>query len=185
MRICRYVMLAVLLVAATGCKMLTGPDKKGEFRLSSEKFLSGSTYYQLGYSFEDNEFYKFPYEKDPLPDIINEGYRIIEEGGQYELPGFNTPDQVHGFALAGEFESMDDARSFYNDYSSADNDLQFVTVSDTVEEFQVWVQRTSAGNYVKMLIKEVESLEGEAGNKYSEALLEYTYQPDGSREFPD
>jgi hypothetical protein len=43
---------------------------------------------------------------------------------------------------------------------------------------------TSAGNYVKLLVKEAESLEGEEGNKYSEVLLDYTYQPNGSKDFP-
>ena len=181
----RYVVLVVLILASAGCKMFRGPDRTGEFLLSSERFLGTVTYYQFGYSFEDNEFYRFPYEKDPLPDIINEGYRVLEGEGTIELPGFNIPGQKNGFALAGEFETLDDARSFYNGYLEVEEQLQFVTLSDTVEAFQVWVQKTSAGNYVKMLVKEVASLEGDQGNKYSEALMEYTYQPNGSTEFPD
>ena len=179
----RNVVLIFLVLASTSCKMLFGPDKTGEFRLSSEK--SGTeVYYLYGYSYEDSEFYRFPYEKDPLPDIINEGYRIIGASGQYELPGFNTPGQTNGFALVGEFETLDDARNFYKDYKQVEDNLQFVTLSDTVEAFQVWVQKTSAGNYVKLLVKEVSSLEGDLGNKYSEALMDYTYQPNGSTEFP-
>ena len=180
----RYVLLLVLILTSAGCKMLFGPDKTGEFRLSSEK--SGTeVYYLFGYSYEDSEFYRFPYEKDPHPDIINEGYRIIEEDGQYELPGFNTPGQMNGFALVGEFANLDDARDFYNEYFTVEEGLQFSVVSDIVEAYQVWVQQTSAGNYVKLLVKEVASLEGEEGNKYSEALLKSTYQPNGSRNFPD
>jgi len=63
--------------------------------------------------------------------------------------------------------------------------LQFAVETGIVEAYQVWVQLTSAGNYVKLLLKEVESLEGEGGDKYSEVLLDYTYQPNGSRDFPD
>jgi len=180
----RLVLLVVLILTSAGCKLFRGPDRTGEFRLSSEK--SGTeTYYLYGYSYEDGEFYRYPYEQDPLPDIINEGYRIIGEGGQYELPGFNTPGQTNGFALVGEFETLSDARSFYNSYKKVESGLQFETVSDTVELYQVWVQKTSAGNYVKLLVKEVESLEGDLGNKYSEVLLDYTYQPNGSTDFPD
>lgn len=179
----RNVVLVFLVLASTGCKMLFGPDKTGEFRLSSEK--SGTeVYYLYGYSYEESDFYRFPYEKDPLPDIINEGYRIIEGSGQYELPGFNTPGQTNGFALVGEFGTLAEAQSFYDGYKKVEENLQYVTVSDIVEPFQVWIQKTSAGNYVKLLVKEVSSLEGDLGNKYSEALLEYTYQPNGSREFP-
>jgi hypothetical protein len=180
----RYVLLLALILTSAGCKMLFGPDKTGEFRLSSEK--SGTeVYYLFGYSYEDSEFYRFPYEKDPYPDIINEGHRVLDGDETIELPGFNTPGQVNGFALVGEFENLDDARDFYNGYSTVEEGLQYSVVSDIVEAYQVWVQQTSAGNYVKLLVKEVASLEGEAGNKYSEVLLDYTYQPNGSRDFPD
>jgi hypothetical protein len=180
----RSVILLLLILSLGGCKMFFGPDKTGEFRLSSER--SGTeVYYLFGYAYEDSEFYRFPYEKDPQPDIINEGFRILEEDGQYELPGFNTPGQMNGFALVGEFANLDDARDFYNGYDTVEEDLQYSVVGDIVEAFQVWVQKTAAGNYVKLLVKEVASHEGEQGNKYSEALLEYTYQPNGSRDFPD
>ena len=180
----RYVLLLALILTSAGCKMLFGPDKTGEFRLSSEK--SGTeVYYLFGYSYEDSEFYRFPYEKDPYPDIINEGHRVLDGDETIELPGFNTPGQVNGFALVGEFENLDDARDFYNAYSTVEEGLQYSVVSDIVEAYQVWVQQTSAGNYVKLLVKEVASLEGEAGNKYSEVLLDYTYQPNGARDFPD
>jgi hypothetical protein len=180
----KHVLLIALTMMLAGCKLLRGPDRTGEFRLSSEKFLAES-YYLFGYSYEDSEFYRYPYKQDPIPDIINEGFRVIEEGGQYELPGFNTPGQMNGFALLGTFESLADARTLYNDYKKVGDDLQFVTVSDTVKQYQVWVQQTVVGNYVKLLVKEVKSLEGEEGNKYSEALIEYTYQPNGSKDFPD
>ncbi len=180
----RYVLLLALILTSAGCKMLFGPDKTGEFRLSSEK--SGTeVYYLFGYSYEDSEFYRFPYEKDPSPDIINEGHRVLDGDETIELPGFNTPGQKNGFALVGEFANLDDARDFYNGYFTVEEGLQYSVVSDIVEAYQVWVQQTSAGNYVKLLVKEAASLEGEAGNKYSEVLLDYTYQPNGSRDFPD
>lgn len=180
----RYVLLGALIFLSAGCKMLRGPDRTGEFRLSSEKTLSGDTFYQFGYAYEDSEFYRFPHEKDPSPDIINEGYRVLEGGETIELPGFNTPGRTNGFALVGEFTSLDEAKDFYKNYKTVEDGLQFAVVSDIVEEFQVWVQLTSAGNYVKLLVKEAESLESEEGNKYSEVLLDYTYQPNGSKDFP-
>lgn len=180
----RYVMLVALVLLSAGCKMLFGPDKTGEFRLSSEKTLSGDTFYQLGYTYEDSDFYRFPHEKDPSPDIINEGFRVLEGGETIELPGFNTPGRSNGFALVGEFMNLDDAQDFYDNYKRVEDNLQFAVVSDIVEEFQVWIQLTSAGNYVKLLVKEAESLEGEEEDKYSEVLLDYTYQPNGSKDFP-
>jgi len=179
----RYVLLLALILTSAGCKMF-GPDKTGEFRLSSEKFLADS-YYLFGYSYEDSEFYRFPFEKDPSPDIINEGTRVLQGDETIELSSFNTPGQTNGFALVGEFSNLDDAKDFYKDYKRVEDGLQFAVESSIVEAYQVWVQQTSVGNYVKLLVKEVASLEGEEGNKYSEALLKYTYQPNGSRDFPD
>ncbi len=178
----RVVLLAVLILASAGCKMFRGPDKKGEYRLSSEKFLAES-YYLFGYSYEDSEFYRYPFEKDPVPDIINEGYRVLQGDETIELPGFTTPGRMNGFALIGEFDNLEDAEDYYKDYKSVDDGLQYSVESEIVEAYQVWIQKTSTGNYVKLLVREAESLEGEEGNKYSEVLIEYTYQPNGSRDF--
>lgn len=180
----RFVLLLALILTSTACKMLFGPDKTGEIRLSSEKF-GEEVYYLFGYSYEDSEFYRFPYEKDPTPDIINEGTRVLQGETTIELPSFNTPGNTNGFALVGEFSNLDDARDFYNDYKRVEDGLQFVVGTNIVEAYQVWVQMTSAGNYVKLLLKEVESLEGDGGDKYSEVLMAYTYQSNGSKNFPD
>ena len=173
-----------MIIAANGCDIFGGADESGEIRLSSEKFGS-SSYHLLGYKYEDGEFYRYPYQGDPVPDIINEGYLIIDGGGLTSLPGFNTPGQMNGFALVGEFENLDDARNYYKDYAEVEDGLQFETVSDTVELYQVWVQLTEIGNYAKLLIKDIKHLEGEGGSVYNDVILNYTYQPDGSTKFPD
>jgi len=167
----------------SACGRLFGPDKEGEISLSSETF--GDSYYLFGYSYEKGEFYKFQFQGEPIPDIINDGFRVLVGGEVKSLPGFSTPGQVNGFALVGEFETMDDASSFYKGYDRVEEGLQFETISDTVELYQVWVQQTQAGNYVKLLIKDVSFLETESGSPYNEVLLEYTYQADGSLSFPD
>ena len=180
----RYVLLLALILTSAGCKMFRGPDKTGEFRLSSEKYLAES-FYVFGYSYEDSEFYRYQYEKDPLPDIINEGYRVLDGDETIELPGFNTPGQMNGFALVGEFENLEEARNFYSGYGEVENGLQFETVSDTVELYQVWVQQTEIGNYAKLLVKDILHLEGEGSTVYNDVILDYTYQSDGSTKFTD
>jgi len=180
----RIVLLTAVLLLAPGCKFLRGPDRTGEFRLSSEGILGESTFYWIGYSYEESEYYRYPFEKDPLPDLINLGYRVIGGDGQSTLPGFNTPGSTNGFALVGEFENIGEARGFFNDYIQAANDLQFEVDSDTVELYQVWVQKTSIGNYAKLLVTNIETFDGEGTSKYNEVVCEYTYQPNGSRDFP-
>jgi hypothetical protein len=180
----RYVVLIALIVATAGCEALTGPKRTGEIQLSSKLFGTDS-YYLLGYSYENSEYYKFPYQGEPIPDIINEGYRTYEGSKQVVLPGFNTPGLMNGFALVGEFESLENARTFYKDYTTVGNDLQFEMKSDTVELFQVWIQMTGLGNYVKLLVKDIENIQGEPGTTYKEINMEYTYQPNGTSTFPD
>ncbi len=182
-RVLSIVLVFLASLTTVGCKAFRGPDKTGEFHLSSETF--GETYYLFGFSYEDSELYRFQYQGDPLPDIINEGYRILVDGEVISLPGFNTPGKMNGFALVGAFGTLEDARSFYEGYTKVEDGLQFETVSDIVELYQVWVQKTKADNYVKLLVKDVVNLEGESGVPYNEVVLEYVYQPDGSTGFPD
>ncbi len=174
----------LLLILAGGCERWFGPEKSGEIQLSSQLFGSES-YYLFGFGYEQAEYYRYPYQGEPVPDIINEAYRMIDGGEVKVLPGFNIPAQVNGFALVGEFPTLAEARSFYDDYKEVEQGLQFETVSDTVELFQVWIQQTSLGNYVKLLVKDINTLQGESGDLYSEVVMEYVYQSDGTPEFPD
>jgi len=181
----RFLWIVAIILLVVGCESLKGPEEKGEFRLSSEKFGT-TTYHLLGYLYEESEFYRYPYQGDKIPDIINEGYRVLGEGGiVISLPGFNTPAQINGFALIGEFENLDGARSFYNEYDKVEEGLQFEAISDTVELYQVWVHQTSAGKYVKLLVKDIFDREGDSGASFNDVVLEYTYQPDGSATFPN
>ncbi len=164
------------------CEKQSGPDMEGEIRLSSQ--LNGTeSYYLFGYSFEEGEMYRYPGVAEGLPDIINEGIPVIGGTQQRSLPGFNTPGRVNGFALVGEFSSLIEAEVFFQDYQKVEDGLQYQVVSDTVKLYQVWVQQTSAGNYAKMLIREIHQSEGERGNPNNEVTLSYHYSNDGSAKF--
>jgi hypothetical protein len=182
-KIRRSALLLIAFLAISGCEGLIGPNRQGEIKLSSQ-FFGTDSYYLFGYAYEQGEFYRYPYQGEPIPDIINEAFRLV--GGDIKLlPGFNTPARTNGFALVGEFENLSSARDFYDTYVEVESDLQFEVTSDTVELYQVWVQKTSIDNYVKMLVTDIQNLEGEGGVTYNEVSLEYTYQPNGTSTFPD
>ena len=173
--------VAFLLVLA-GCEKETNPNLGGQITLSSQ--LHGTeSYYLYGFSFEQAEMYRFPQQGGTLPDIINEGFPVSNGSVELSEPGFNTPGRVNGFALVGEFSNLTDANTFFRDYTELEEGLEYKTVSDTVKLYQVWIQQTSAGNFVKMVIRDIEYLEAESGEAYNEVSLEYTYSPDGSTEF--
>ena len=182
MKIKGWIAAVSLLFLLGGCEDQSGPDLEGEITLSSQ--LSGTeSYYLFGYSFEDSEMYRYPRQGDPLPDIINEGILVIDGSEQRSLPGFNTPGRANGFALVGEFSSLNEAEEFFGNYRQVEDGLQYETVSDTVKLYQVWVQQTSLGHYAKMLIREIYQGETGTGNPYNEVSLNYHYSNDGSAEF--
>jgi hypothetical protein len=177
------ILAATLMVLAVGCDGFGGPDTEGDIVLSSQLFGSTS-YYLFGYSYEDSEFYKFQYAGEPIPDIINEGSLGYEGTELISRPVFTTPGDANGFALVETYETTEDARDFYKGYDRVEEGLQFELQSSVVELHQIWVQKTSAGNYVKILVKEINFISAESGKPYNEVSLEYTYQPDGSTSFP-
>lgn len=182
MKIKGLIFTIFVLILLPGCDKQSNPDMEGLITLSSQLFGT-SSYYLFGYHFEDSEMYRYRSQTDPLPDIINEGILVIDGTQQRSLPGFNTPERVNGFALVGEFSSLNEAENFYMDYQKVEDGLQYVTVSDTVKLFQVWVQHTSADNYAKMLIREIHQGEGSTGVPYNEVTLSYQYSNDGSAVF--
>ncbi|MGW8315022.1 MAG: hypothetical protein ACWGNV_05425 [Bacteroidales bacterium] len=175
----------VLIAGMNSCEVFRGPDKTGKIELSSQLFGTDS-YYLFGFQFENADYYRFPYQGDPEPDIMNDGIRILQDGEVAVIPQFNTPPgENRGFAKIGEFGNLEEARSFYESYHTVGNDLQFEILSDTVELYQVFVQKTAAGNFVKMLVTDIRFDESESGSKYTEVVMDYTYQPNGSSTFPE
>jgi len=186
------VMLGGLIaMGMNSCELFRGPDRSGEIQLSSELFGTDS-YYLFGYHYEDGEFYRFkipndPFQGDPVPDIINEPVRTLQNGEVAVLPQFTSPKKGEkvGLALIGNFQSLEEARNFYDDYSTVANDLQFEIESEIVELYQVWIQRTGDGNYAKLLVRDILYDQGETGNKYSIVVLDFTYEPNGSSTFKE
>ncbi len=170
------------LLVLVGCKKETKPNLGGQITLSSQ--LHGTeSYYLNGFFFEKAEMVRYPQQGETLPDIINEGFPVINGSEELSEPGFNTPGRVNGFALVGEFSNLTEANTYFSDYTEVEAGLEYETVSDTVKLYQVWVQQTSAGNFVKMVIRDIQYLEAESGEAYNEVSLEYTYSPEGSTEF--
>ncbi len=174
----------VMVLITGGCEAIRGPQRTGEIELSSQRFMS-ETYYLYGYSYEKADYFRFPFQGEPEPDIINEAFRALIGGSVVLLPGFNTPAQENGFALLGTFGTLEEAREFYKGYSKVEDGLQFEIVSDTVELYQVWLQHTVLGNYAKLLVRNIQNFEDESGAAYNLVNMDYTYQPDGSTSFSE
>lgn len=171
------VILSVLLL--TACEQ-TNKDTRGQVVISSAfNFEDASVF---GYNFELGKHTRYPSIGEPLPDIVVDQFRLID--GTVK-PGFTSPANNNGFALAGEFNSLKESLAFYeNKLDTFDVNADFSPSSDTVRAFQVWVLKTTLNKYVKLHVREVWT-EDDAAGQYIEVMIDYYYQPDGTARFPD
>lgn len=157
----------------------TNKDTRGQVVISSAfNFEDASVF---GYNFELDKHTRYPSVGEPLPDVIVDQFRLLD--GTVK-PGFTSPANTNGFALAGEFNTLKESLDFYeNELDSFDINADFSPSSDTVREFQVWVLKTTLNKYAKLHVREIWT-EDDAAGQYIEVMVDYYYQPDGSATFP-
>ena len=170
-------LFSVLLLSS--CEM-TNEDYRGQVVISSAfNFEDASVY---GFNFELGERTRYPSVGEPLPDIVVDQFRLLDGSVK---PGFTSPANTNGFALAGEFNDLKSSLDYFeNRLDTFDINADFSPSSDTVREFQVWVLKTTLNKYAKLHVREIWT-EEDATGKYVEVMFDYYYQPDGSATFPE
>ena len=172
--------MAVLFLVLTAYSCNKHVDhNRGEIILSSEFNFQTATL--SGYNFERGSFITYPSAEDHIPDILLDQFRLLD--GSIK-PGFSSPVNPFGFYLAGSFNNMDASTAFYSGLFEIDPAASFSPSSDTVRLYQVWVIKTSSGNYAKLQVKEVLEIPDNY-DTHVEIRLGYYYQPDGSASFPE
>ncbi|MDF1573276.1 MAG: hypothetical protein P1P82_16835 [Bacteroidales bacterium] len=177
MRTGTIVLLSVLLLSA--CEK-NNEDFRGQVVISSAFNFDDASVY--GFNFEMGERTRYPSVGEPLPDLIVDNYRLLDGSVK---PGFTSPANTNGFALAGEFNDLKSSLDYFeNKLDTFDINADFSPSSDTVREFQVWVLKTTLNKYAKLHVREIWTEDGVSG-KYAEVMIDYYYQPDGSATFPE
>jgi len=167
-----------ILCIVFSCSRL-GENEKGQLFLSSRFDFTLTTI--TGYNFQSAAYVAYPSADEVLPDIIVDQFRVLD--GSIE-PGFTSPSNTNGFALAGSFTNLEASRDFFEkELISVDSTLRFEASSDTVKRFQVWILKTSLDNYVKLHVLDITEIEDNVG-KYNELTIDFYYQSDGSPSFP-
>ena len=153
---------------------------RGQVLVSSAfNFEDASVY---GYNFDLAKSTRYPSIGQPLPDIIVDQFRLLDGSVK---PGFSSPANSNGFALAGEFGSLGDSYDYFEkELTSFDENAAFSPSSDTVREYQVYVLKTTLNKYVKLHVRQIWTVDDVTG-KHVEVMLDYYYQPDGTANFPD
>ena len=152
----------------------------GQISLSSAfDFETASVY---GYNFDLAKKVRYPSADKVLPDLLLFDYRKVD--GTI-LPGFASPSNEYGFARHGEsFSSLTAAREYFNGLHQPDSNALYVAESDTVRLYDIWVLKTAAENYVKLLVLDVDVVE-DPQSKHLEVRVDFVYQPDGTNQFKE
>ncbi len=158
--------------ALSGCK-------KEEQRFSGTDTIdnilvpSGQTFAIFGFSFEQGEV--ISNLEPPGPDVtIHLETDIGGVIGKY----FGTVNLVESFALEGEYQGATEAKTAFNNLLEVGTRTWQPAAWD-VEENQVWLFKTSEGNYVKFRIIEIQ-VDEQQDPPYIEVTFEWRIQPDGS-----
>jgi hypothetical protein len=173
-----FIILLIIALAVYSCNGFQGADE-GQIILSSQFDFEMATL--TGYHFESASFVSFPSVEGEIPDIVVDQFRLLD--GSIK-PGFSSPDNMNGFALVASYEEKAASDDFFrNELKEVDSSLAYAASSDTVRLFQVWVLKTSLGNFAKLHVLAIDEIDTEFG-KYNNVTIDFVYQPDGSPVFP-
>ncbi|MCA1757187.1 MAG: HmuY family protein [Bacteroidales bacterium] len=171
------VLIALFLVLLTRCSKEEEDRFSGIDTIESTLYGDAAGYYALGFSFDLGK--KIPTNGQPRPDISVHPITDAEE----DITGISleTPILVAPFGFAGEFDSGTEASAFYNNLTVATSSSWMLSASP-LKENQVWIFRTTEGNYAKFRVIELKS-ENRSTGAWASVKFEWMVQPDGTENF--
>jgi len=171
------VLIFVFLVLMTAsCRKEKGDKYYGTTTIDNTLYGTGP-YYALGFSFDLG--IEVRTSDSPGPDITVHAITDVNSvpTGAY----LDTPNLVESFSLVGKGDNENDAKTLFDNLRETEA-TQWMLFANTIEEHQVWLFKTSGGNYVKIRIVDLLVNEGLSG-PYAEVTFEWRMQPDGSTTF--
>lgn len=172
--------IVFLLFAALSCKKEDpSPTPSDEITLSSKTFGT-QPYYSEGYSFETQEFYPRISSGTEIDIYLNELLKVNGEPVGVQFSTNTISESTFGFYLNFEGSDLNSASEYFNNYTEAFAP-EYVTLTDTIREFQVYTFRTWKSNYVKFFVKEIRVIKEEDVIEYLEVDIKYFIQRNGSK----
>ena len=150
-----------------------------EITLSSEFHGPVNQYYRFGYSFEKAKFFQIPpAAADEVPDIFLEDILLP---GEENLTAFlySEESNKNGILKVSDFNTLAEAEDFYSGYTEAIVDT-WTSFTEALQNYQVYIFKTSDNNYVKLLIQDVRIVDNLSFPDFMEVDLKYFIQRDGS-----
>ncbi|MBS0012006.1 MAG: hypothetical protein KFF49_11380 [Bacteroidales bacterium] len=180
MKLQRCIFLIPGLVLLAGIMVSCQKDKQalyaGEFTIDNALYAYGP-YYAIGFSFEMAR--KVRTNESPPPDITVHASTDVQ--GNVSGAYLDTPNLVASYALAGDFNTADEAKDFFDELLETGT-YTWKLFADNISQHQVYVFKTYKNNYVKFRIIKLELKDNENG-AYAEVTIEWRIQADGSNIF--
>ncbi len=176
--VCIFYLLSLLVMTGVLASCDKEPENinAGQFTIDNTLYGNGP-YYAIGYSFEQGR--ELQTNEAPGPDITV--HAKTDAQGTVSGAYLDTPNLTASFALAGDFNSVTDAKSFFDDLLTLGN-YSWMLFADGISENQVYVFETRKENYVKFRIIDL-VLDDNGDGPYAEVTIEWRIQPDGSTTF--
>ena len=176
-------LIIIAILVWSGCDKSTDPSSptSGTITVSSRVVNFQST----GFSFTRGSVIVFPNPQGLLPDLmvlvqIDERGSII--GVFFSPPGPPRPT----FRLLGQFSTLDTAQTYYQALSQI-LDTAYADLAIPARSGQIWAVKTRENKYAKILIRNTvafaDSSTSSAPTPYGEATFDWTFQPNGTRQF--
>ena len=154
------------------CEKAEDIKNGSEVTLSSEFYGSGNQYYRFGYSFEKTKFFQIPTAAaDEVPDIILDDILIPGEENLKALL-YSEVSNKNGIMKVSDFNTLAEAEDFFSSYTEAIGDT-WTSFTEALQNYQVYLFKTSNNNYVKLLIQDIRIVENSSFPDFMEVDLKY------------
>lgn len=163
----------------SGCKKDDGRRFAGTDTIDNALVLSGQIYAVYGFSFELGRV--ISNLESPGPDITVNLTTDLDKAvtGKY----FDSNNLVESFALVEQYASASEAATAFDNLLETGTRL-WELAAWNLEENQVWLFKTSEGNYVKIRITDI-VVDAQQVPPFIELTFEWRIQPDGSTSFSE
>lgn len=172
--------IALLLLALLSCSKDEETAKtNGEVVLSSQIMGDATNYYVEGFSFENAKKVNYNLTSANIPDLVLENN--IEISGDVAGANLTSPQNETAFFKAGEFTSLQEAETFFNNLTDAGSNVYSPTANNIAAN-QVYIFQSRSNKFAKLLIKDYKLVQG-VMNDYVQATINWEYQPNGEKLF--
>ena len=171
--------LTLLLLVSACKKKETGPKISGEVTINSKLYGTGP-YYIIGYSFSKGDLAESGSNPEPDLTVLAQS---SPDNTSVDWAYLSTNNYQNSFSLNASFDNLTEAESFFNNYKTIPDTLDYTGIAKDIQPYQIWTFRTEDLRFVKLLLLKVIT-EIKEDNPYAETTFRYVYQPDSTTLFP-